>query len=76
MIAVSLSVLSQLSGILLIQLAEKNVSAAHDLGWGHCVHLCENGAMSGSDDVPQVQRLDEIRKTWPEIFVNPAISTM
>jgi len=58
-----------------------NVDAAKDLGWGHCIHFCEQGltATEGGivktighnedlrDDV--VATLSDLRKVWSELFL-------
>ncbi|TFK23236.1 pyrimidine 5-nucleotidase [Coprinopsis marcescibilis] len=64
-----------------------NVDAAISLGWGHCVHFCETGLESveggklsqiDNERLPGAQHvmtdissLEELRKIWPEVFVQP-----
>ena len=60
-----------------------NVLAAHNLGWGHCVHFCERGleVVEGGkrkeigsldketpDGITAVSRLQELRTVWSDIF--------
>ncbi|KIY67936.1 pyrimidine 5-nucleotidase [Cylindrobasidium torrendii FP15055 ss-10] len=65
----------------------RNIDAARELGWGHCVHFCEAGLenveggqvrkigvdreISTSNGVEVVSDLQELRTVWKEIFRNP-----
>ncbi|KAF5344123.1 hypothetical protein D9758_008849 [Tetrapyrgos nigripes] len=60
---------------------KRNVNAAKELGWGHCVHFCEGGLVhveggkaeeiksivKHEDDI-SVSDLEQLRTVWPEIF--------
>ncbi|EAU84862.2 SSM1 [Coprinopsis cinerea okayama7 len=62
-----------------------NVEAAAKEGWGHCVHFCEKGLHTveggkvsqigneplsdASPTVIDISHLEELRKIWPEIFI-------
>lgn len=61
---------------------ETNISAARQLGWGHCVHFSEDGLTTTEGGVRkmiisnsevdvglQVQSLHDLRQMWPEIFI-------
>lgn len=62
----------------------RNIIAARDLGWGHCVHFYEKGlevteggkkmqldgkvGSGGQDDIAEISDLQQLREVWPEIF--------
>ncbi|KAJ7507919.1 pyrimidine 5-nucleotidase [Mycena galericulata] len=62
-----------------------NVDAARALGWGHVVHFCEAGLVhveggkvkeigserlrEGQNGVEVISHLQELRKTWAEVFI-------
>ena len=59
----------------------RNVIAARDQRWGHCVHFYErelelieggkvNGKIGSSEDdtVEEISDLQQLRLVWPEIF--------
>ncbi|KAI0347235.1 pyrimidine 5-nucleotidase [Trametopsis cervina] len=64
--------------------SRKNVAAAVRLGWGHCVHFCEQDIQTvdsliekgqvGADgqpalqEVPVIGKLEELRTVWHELF--------
>lgn len=63
--------------------SRNNVAAALRLGWGHCVHFCEEGLETveggkpkqiGADgqaalqDAVVIGRLEELRTVWRELF--------
>jgi pyrimidine and pyridine-specific 5'-nucleotidase len=61
---------------------KRNVSAAKELGWGHCVHFCEQGlihveggkaeeiksSIKNEDGNSVISDLEQLRTVWPEIF--------
>lgn len=63
--------------------SRNNVAAAIRMGWGHCVHFCEEGLETveggkpkqiGADgkealqDATVISRLEELRTVWSEVF--------
>jgi len=62
--------------------SKTNIEAALELGWGKCVHFCEQGmqaveggkvkeigqAGSVANGAVVISRLEELRTVWPEVF--------
>ncbi|KAI0081720.1 pyrimidine 5-nucleotidase [Panus rudis PR-1116 ss-1] len=74
------------SKCLFVDDSRTNVNAAYNLGWGSCVHFCEQGmevveggkvkeiSNNGVELPPGIKvisRLEELRSVWPYVFKNP-----